>query len=556
MRSKTSRRSHYNHKGLLLVVALLSLPLGLIALSLVTGYSKTWAHIASHLLPDYLLYSALIAATVAFGALMLGVGSAWLVTMYDFPYRQTLQWLLMLPIALPAYILAYTYTGISYDLGWSFLGALRSWYGASTLLILVSYPYVYAACRVAFAAQDKTVVEAARNLGCSMRAVFMRVALPIARPAIVGGISLVVMEALAEYGTMELFGIPTLTTGIFRTWFGYGELRTAAQLSALLLFAILLVLLLEQLNGRSKQAVQNQRGVTRSRPRTRYAYLYTAACSIPVLFGLVVPAVFLLKWTVQSASIVEFGIFLSALTTSCFLGASVALIAISLSLFCCYYRRYNPTVANKLLLKAATFGYALPGTVIAIGVMIPSLFFQDVLIAFAENVFGFDIGLLITGTLAALIIALVVRYLSVGINTIASSLDSIDTALDESAHTLGHARRQTEWLIHRPMLLPSVASAAILLFVDVVKELPATLILRPFNTTTLSVKVFEYASDERLLEAALPALTIVLISVLPVLYLNRFIDRREGAIRIESDPQSGARATSAGNHNTDLQGIH
>lgn len=517
-------RRQYKHLALLLIVILLSLPVIFISLSLLAGYSSTWTHIARFLLPSYVLYSLLIAVTVAIGASVLGLLSAWFVSMFEFPGRRILQWALMLPIALPAYIMAYIYTGIFVELDWSGIDHLRSWYGASAILTLVTYPYVYASCRIAFALQNQSVMETAQSLGSGIFDVFHRVALPLARPALIAGSSLVLMETLAEYGTMELFGIPTLTTGIFRVWFGYGELRTAAQLSALLFFVVVLVLVMERTSPHFNTNASATSPLKKTRLRPRYPYLLTAICCLPCFIGLIVPLVFLTKWVLTSLPAISAMNFFPALVTSFLMALVVVVICLGIALFSCYYRRLNPTRRNQVLLKSATFGYTFPGTVIAIGVLIPTLFFQNALINLFDELFGINPGLFLTGTLAALIIALVVRYLAVGVNTVKHALDSLKLELDHSAQSLGYSRKAIFWNIHRPLITPAIVAASILLFVDVVKELPATLILRPFNTSTLSVKVFEYASDERLLEASLPALTIVLISLFPVLFLNRLAD--------------------------------
>lgn len=527
---------------LLLLCLLLCAPLLVVLQSVLQPDLALWQHLRSTVLPDYLQNSLMLAFGVGIGALLLGTSLAWLVVFYRFPGRNILQWALLLPLAMPAYIIAYTYTGLldfagpvqsllrqtfDWRFGQYYFPEIRSLGGAMLLLSLVLYPYVYLLARTAFAAQSQRLAEASASLGLNRRQHFFRVTLPMARPALVTGMALAMMEAFADYGTVQYFGVPTLTTGIFRTWFGMGQQQGAAQLAALLCSMVVLLIYLElasrkQLHffysGQAHQQVQYQT-LTGGK-----ALLAVLLALLPLLCGFLIPAGQLAFWAVQQWPTLFSAEFGQLLWHSFSLALSASLLVVTLALVLAYGMRLHPHWFVQLSVRMAGMGYAIPGTVIAIGVMWPLGIIDNQLDLWLEQQFGIRSGLLLSGTLFALLLAYAVRFLAVALQGIEAGLGQIKPSMDQAARSLGLNARQVLWRVHLPLLRGSVLSALLLVFVDVLKELPATLLLRPFNFNTLAVRSFELASDERLAAAALPALMIVLVGLGPVLLLARAID--------------------------------
>lgn len=536
-------RLSWRQTPLLLLCLLLCAPLLVVLQSALQPDWQLWQHLQSTVLPDYVQNSLLLAFGVGLGALLLGTSLAWLVVFYRFPGRNILQWALLLPLAMPAYIIAYTYTGlldfagpvqsiIRETFGWRYgqyyFPQIRSLGGAILLLSLVLYPYVYLLARTAFAAQSQRLVEASASLGLSRAQHFFRVTLPMARPALVTGMALAMMEAFADYGTVQYFGVPTLTTGIFRTWFGMGQQQGAAQLAALLCSMVILLIYLElasrkQLHffytGQAHQPVQFQR------LQGTKALLALLLTLLPLLLGFVIPALQLAFWAVQQWSTLWSAEFGRLLWHSFSLAMSAAVLVVGLALVLAYGMRLHQHWLVQLSVRMAGMGYAIPGTVIAIGVMLPLGALDNQLDLWLEQQFGLRSGLLLSGTLFALLLAYAVRFLAVALQGIEAGLGQIKPSMDQAARSLGLNSRQVLWRVHLPLLRGSVLSALLLVFVDVLKELPATLLLRPFNFNTLAVRSFELASDERLAAAALPALMIVLVGLGPVLLLAKAIDK-------------------------------
>ena len=530
---------------MILVTALLAVPLAVIVASVFWPDKSTWSHLASTVLVDYMLNSATLAVGVGLGTFILGTGTAWLLSVCEFPGRRLFEWALLLPLAMPAYIIAYTYTGLldaagpvqsllRATTGWSVgdypFPEIRSLGGAIAMLTLVLYPYVYMLSRAAFLEQSASALNVARSLGLTPWQMFRRVALPLARPSIVAGLSLAIMETLADYGTVQYFGIPTLTTGIFRTWFGLDDTIAAAQLSALLLTFIFTVIVIERLSRR--QARYHHHGQWQVRPsfqlRGGKAALAFIACALPLLLGFLVPSLQLLAWSIEITPRHDLGEFAVLIGRSLGLAGATALLALLLALFLAYGHRLMPGRLTASITRIAGMGYALPGTVIAVGVIIPFAAFDNTLDAFLRARFGVSTGLLLSGTLAALIFAYLVRFLAVSLNTVEAGLGRIRPSMDEAAWSMGANAGQTLWRVHIPLIRGSLLTAALLVFVDVLKELPATLVLRPFDFNTLAVRAFELASDERLREAALPALAIVATGLIPVVLVSRSITRARG----------------------------
>ncbi len=529
--------------GAFLVAALLALPVLVVASFVLHPGGDVWSHLASTVLPLYLWNSALLALGVGAGTLVIGVATAWLTAMCDFPGRRALSWVLLLPLAMPAYIIAYTYTGML-DYAGPVQSALRAWFGwgygdywfppvrslsgAVAMLTLVLYPYVYLLSRAAFLEQSICALDVGRTLGLTPLAVFRRVALPLARPAIVTGLSLVLMETLADYGTVKFFGVSTFTTGIFRTWFGMGEPAAAAQLAATLLGFIFLLVVLERWSRRQRQ-YHHTSGRYQPLPGYRLRGWRAAgavtACVLPVLLGFALPGLQLLIWTVDGGAATLRDGFSTLVLNSLLLAAVAAGLALLLALLLAYGRRLRGNPVLRGAVRIAGLGYAIPGTVIAVGVIIPFAWFDNTIDGFARQHLGFSTGLLLSGTLVALVFAYLVRFLAVSLQTVEAGLAKVGTSIDDTARSLGCAPGEMLRRVHMPIMRGSLLTAALLVFVDVMKELPATLILRPFNFNTLAVRAFEYASDEQLRAAAPAALAILVAGLLPVILLSRSIAR-------------------------------
>jgi len=534
------------------VAVMLSVPVLVIAGFVLAGPSQVWSHLAQTVLPIYLWNSLWLALGVGAGTLVIGVGTAWLTVMYRFPGRGAWQWLLLLPLALPAYIIAYTYTGML-DAAGPLQSALRAWTGwqygeyafpeirslpgAIVMLTLVLYPYVYLLSRAAFLEQSVCVLEVGRSLGFSPAQVFRRVALPLARPAIVAGVSLALMETLADYGTVKYFGVSTFTTGIFRTWFGMGEPAAAAQLAALLLGLVFLVLMVERVSRRRRRfhhTSQRYQPLAATPLAGWRAWSAAAACALPVLLGFVLPAGQLSVWAVRTASQRVDGAFVALVANSLTLAAGTALLAVFVAVVLAYGKRVRNRPIVRGAVRTAGMGYAVPGTVIAIGVVIPFAWLDNTLDGWMRAEFGVSTGLLLSGTLVALVFAYLVRFLSVSLQTVEAGLAKIPTDYDDTARALGSGRAHVFARVHMPLMRGTLWTAILLVFVDVMKELPATLILRPFDFNTLAVRTFELAEDEQLRAAAPSALAIVLFGLVPVVLLSRAIARGRATSQAQS----------------------
>jgi iron(III) transport system permease protein len=523
-----------------LVAALLAVPIVAVLANVFATGQGAWQHMASTVLPEYIANTLWLVAGVGAMVMFGGVASAWLVTMCRFPGRRVFEWALILPLAMPAYIMAYAYTDFLQFTGplQTWLRAITGWQareywfpeirsvgGAIAMLGLVLYPYVYLVVRAAFLEQSVAIIEVGRSLGYGPWRGFFRLALPLARPAIAAGTALALMETLADFGTVSYFAVPTFTTGIYRAWLSMGDRVAAAQLSALLLGCVVLILLLERMS-RARARFHNAGG-RKWPPRYELhgaaAWLATLVCSLPLLFGFLLPAGLLLQMSL-SVSDVELGARFLQLTLNSFTLAGVtAAAAVALALLMAYAVRLRPgplaTAANRL----AGFGYAIPGAVIAIGILVPVARLDNAVDAWMRANIGISTGLLLTGSIAALVYAYLVRFLTVALQTVEAGLAKITASMDEAARSLGVGAGATLVRVHGPMMRGSLLTAALLVFVDVMKELPATLVMRPFNFDTLAVRAYNLAADERLAEAASAALAIVAVSLLPLILLSRRI---------------------------------
>lgn len=519
------------------VSLIVALPILVLLYYLAAPGGETWAHLQATTLPDYILNSLALMGLVAVFATLFGVPTAWLVAATDFPGRTQMSWLLVLPLAAPAYVIAYLYTDLldfsgpvqswlrasfSLQAGDYWFPAIRSLPGAALLLSLVLYPYVYLLARAAFSARAGIHFEAARTLGASPFRAFTRIALPTARPAIAGGLALVLMETLADFGVVDYFAIPTFSTGIFRTWIAMGEKVAAMKLAAVMLVFVFVLVAFESLSRRGRYDSGTAHGKITRMPLSRgKGLLALAACLLPVLFGFIIPMIALASYTLTGGDQLLGRGFTGYVTNSVSVASVSAALATGLALLLAYSQRLSNNPGTRVAIRVSTLGYALPGLLLAIGLLGPVAGYDRALTAFAAETFGWSGGLILTGTVALLVYAYIIRFLTVSFNSVSSGLQAISPAMDAAARSLGATPRQVVRRIHLPLLRPSLAAAALLVFVDVMRELPATLILRPFNFETLATRVYRLASDERLAEASTAALTIVLVGLIPVLLLDR-----------------------------------
>lgn len=527
------------------ITLVLVTPILVVLSSIFADSGDIWAHLASTVLPTYLQNSLWLMLGVSMGVVLFGVSTAWIVTSCRFRGSRLLEWALLLPMAAPAYLLAYIYTDfldyygpvqstLRQLFGWEgvadyWFPPIRSLPGAIAMFSLVLYPYVYLLVRVAFVEQSVCVMEASRSLGCGPWKSFFRVALPLARPAIAAGVSLALMETLSDFGTVQFFGVNTFTTGIYRTWFGMGEPVAASQLSSFLLLFIFGLIILEQWSRRQSRYYQCSHRYQPPNPyglrgwRAGVAWL---VCGLPVVLGFVLPAGLLLQLAIANATQTFTETFWEWARHSLILATLTAAIAIVIALIMAYGLRLRPSLSMGLAVRTASIGYAFPGIVIAVGVLIPVGRIDNAIDAWMRSSVGVSTGLLLSGSIAALVFAYLVRFLAISFNTVESSLERIKPNLDEAARSLGYGPTQTLVKVHAPLMTSGLLTAAILVFVDVMKELPATLIVRPFNFDTLAVQVYRLASDERLAEASAPALAIVAVGIIPVILLSRRIGRQ------------------------------
>lgn len=526
------------------IALLLALPVLVILSAVLADAGEVWKHLAETVLWTYVANSLWLMLGVGAGVTVIGTGTAWLVTMCRFPGRWLFQWALLLPLAAPAYILAYVYTellafygpvqtGLRHAFGWESVADywfpnIRSLWGAILMLTLVLYPYVYLLARSAFLSQSVVMREASRNLGCGPWRSFFAVALPLARPAIMAGLALALMETLNDFATVQFFSVDTFTTGIYRTWFGLDERLAASQLSAcLLLFVFWLVFLERWSRGRAKyyQTVSSQQQMAGHHLGWLGAISAFLACLIPVSLGFLVPGGILLKMALADPSQSFDQRFWSFATHSLILALVTAALAVLIAIVMAYGLRLYPTLGIRLATQTAAMGYAVPGSVIAVGILVPIGGLDNAIDAWMQANFGISTGLLLSGTIAALVFAYLVRFLAVSFSTVEASLTKIKPSLDDASRSLGHGTLSTLVRVHIPLMLGGLLTAATLVFVDVMKELPATLIVRPFNFDTLAVRVYNLASDERLAEASGAALAIVLVGLMPVILLSLGMSR-------------------------------
>ncbi len=511
---------------------LVATPVLIIFPEVLASSDEVWSHIVRNLLPAYVQNTIWLMLGVAVLTFLLGVSTAWFVSMYHFAGRRFFEWALILPIAIPGYINGFTWAGML-DFTSPVYVWLRSTFGINTgpylyfdilslpgaifILSVSLYPYVYLIARTWFMRQSHTLIEASASLGRSPFNTFFSTALPLARPAIVAGVSLVLMEVLNDYGLVRYYEVHTFTTGIFKAWFSFGNPQAAMRLSAFLMVLVLGLIWLERYQRgsmRFDQTSGNFKPAKVYRLRGLWSAFAFVICMLPLLAGFLLPAAMLIWWSLQTAASVVDQRFWALLQNSFLLAGTASLLVVGIAVLVAYAVRSFPNRVVKLLARIATLGYALPGAVVAIGIMVAFMWFDSQAIM-----------MLLTGTWAVLIYAYAVRFMAVGYNSIDAGMARLSPSLDEASRSLGRSGSKTLTTVVLPLIKGPLLSAALLVFIDVLKELPLTLILRPFNFDTLAIRAFEFASDERIAQAAPAALIIILVGLVPVYILNRMLIR-------------------------------
>lgn len=523
--------------------ALCLLPIVAVILTAIGADGSRWAALINSVLPGYIWNTLQLVFWVALGTGIIGTGAAWLVTNCRFPGQRFFEFALAMPLAFPAYVLAYAYTNLLdhpgpvqsilravFNLGprdyW--FPEIRSLGGAAAMLTFVLYPYVYLLARTAFLQQSASAYQAARMLGRGPWGAFKSVSLPMARPAIAAGVTLALMETIADFGTVAHFNVQTFATGIYRAWFAMGDRGMATQLALCLLGAALLLAVIERMERGAAQrfpAGKKNDGIAPQRLYGMRAFGAILFCSVPVAVGFFIPGVMLLSMALESEQSFLNSRYLSFVTNSLTLASIAAVVTVIGALLIAYCARMTPGIASRSAKLLAGIGYAIPGGVIAVGLLVPFASLDNWLDALARSQFGFSTGLLFTGSIGLLIVAYLVRFMAAALGSVDAGLGNIKPSLDDAARSLGRTENRMLANVHIPLISGSLFTALLIVFVDVMKELPATLIMRPFNFDTLAVQAYRLASDERLEQAAVPSLVIVALGIVPVLLLCRAIAR-------------------------------
>lgn len=506
-----------------------------------------WPHLLRTVLPASLMQTVQVMIGVGSVTLAVGTATAWLVTMHRFPGRDLVDRLLVIPLAMPTYIVAYCYvellgysgpvqSGLRALFGWSsprdyYFPEIQSVPGAVFVLSAVLYPYVYLSARASFVQQSVCALEVARTLGRTSMGAFWTVALPLARPALAAGVALALMECLNDLGAVQHLGVQTLTASVYSTWLQRSNLGGAAQLATVMLAFVALLFAAEHLARGSRQ-FHHTTGRYRSIPFQDIngwrGYAAASLCLLPFLIGFGIPFMILIRHAVAHAGAALASGFLTAIANSILLATLSAVAAVALALTVAYARRVAANGFTRPAVRLAGLGYAIPGTILALGLLVPLAAFDNAVDAFMRSTFGVSTGLLLSGSILALTLAFTIRFLAVSLGSIEAGLQRISPNLDAAARALGESALSTLWRVHLPLLLPALGAAGLLVFVDSMKELPATLLLRPFNFETLATHVYAFAALEQIESGALGALTIVLAGLVPLVVLHRAIAGRTG----------------------------
>ena len=509
-------------------------PIILVLSSLFYGYSDNWFHLYNYVLSEYIINSIFLILGVSFFVVLIGVLSSWLVTNFDFFGKSFFEWALILPLAVPPYILAYTFTEIFDTYGSAntllsniflfdekkiFFPSVRNIYGAIAVFSFTLYPYVYLVSRMAFVNQSISIIEAGRILGLSRVGAFFKLSIPLIRPAIFAGLALVIMETLSDFGAVEHFAIATFTTGIFRTWYGMYDLNTAMQLASLLLIFVTIFLVFERFS-RKKAAFVSSNSLYKKHKvmklKGSYSFFAMLFCLIPVFIGFILPIIELINWTINYKLDFFNRDFLKSAFNSLLLALIAAFLCTMIAFLINFTARYQGNKLLSFLSSTLMLGYAVPGLILAIGI--------TQLFTIIDNSFYlFRIDIILTGSLIGLIIAYIIKSYALSNSTIESGFQRISNSIDDVSKTFNISGIKLMYKIHLPLLRTGLLTSILLVGSEVIKELPATLILRPFNFETLAVSAYNYASEERMYEAAAPSIAIVIVGLLPIIILSRMI---------------------------------
>ena len=517
----------------LAVLVVFTAPILIVILSLFGGFSENWFHIFDYLIFDYVKSSLILVLGVTSIVLAVGTVTAWIVTTYNFPGKRLFEWALILPLAIPPYILAYTFTGLfdpfgdANNLARSLLGMdnnfvlfpnVRNIYGAIIVFGFTLYPYVYLVSRSAFINLSRSMQESARLLGLSQFQVFYKLSLPLIRPAVIGGLMLVVMETLSDFGAVDHFAIQTFTTGIFRTWYGLYDLQTAMQLASLLLLVIVIFYILERNNRGNEIYSSSNSTFSPNIEQNLYgikAFLAFSLCFTPIFIGFLLPIIELSMWAYEVNLKFFNANFINTFTNTIGLSLVTGVICAALALLINFSVRYKPLFVINRLSSLLSVGYAVPGLILAVGIV-------QLFVYLDSSVFS-SLDVVLTGSLLGLILAYVIKTYALANSSIESGYERISNSLDDSSKILGTVGWSLLRKIHMPLLRTSILTSILLVMSDVIKELPATLILRPFNFETLAVSTYVYASEERMIQAAAPAIAIVMTGLIPIFFLSKMI---------------------------------
>ena len=525
----------FNNSLIFIFVIIFLLPILFIFLNLFSSTTDIWIHISTYLLEEYIINSLIIVFFVALFTILIGTSLAWLVSMYDFPGVSFFKWLLILPMAIPTYINAFIYSGLNETSGIFFnffeyyfglgpfiynLYNIQNIYGVIFIMSISLYPYVYLLCLPAFANHSYSVFEVGKSLGLNQFQRMTRIGIPIVRPAIIAGVSFVIMETLAEYATMEYFGVPTFATGIFRAWFVLGDDISSLRLSSILLTLVFLLIYFEEIS-RGKKNFDNPTNKVYERKKEipDNKSLPILLCSLVLFFGFILPLIQIFYWISYSFQEINIAFLSELVLSSAGMAFISAVVIIIFTLNISFISRITINIFTKICIKIFSLGYAIPGVVLAVGVITPIIYLERSF----SRLFNYPPESILTGTFILLIIAYLVRFSTISIKTIDSGFNKISANYDLVSASFGYSKIETLLKVHLPILLPTIYSAGILLFVDIVKELPMTLILRPFNFTTLPVYLYELAEAENLSSMGVPGLILIIICLIPVIILSKGI---------------------------------
>lgn len=526
--------------GALFVASIIAIPILTIFYIAFSADDNIWPHLSSTVLPGYIMTTFLVLAGTSIITVFIGVGLAWIVTVYEFPMRRVMEWLCLIPLAMPAYIVAYAYgdlldytgfiqSSLRFIFGWNsikdyWFPSVYSIGGSVFVMSFVLYPYVYLTSRAAFLRQSMTLIEVSSTLGKSSLYSFFHIALPMARPAIIIGLILVIMESMNEFAAFEYYGVDTLSVGVYITWLGKNNLGGAAQIAIFMLLFVFLLMVIEKGLRKKRSFAQNNKKLlssNRIKLSKRKSFFVLTCCTIPILVGFLFPSLLLVDFVLERILEVDILKYAKLLFNSLFLSACAAILTIILGIFLVNTYITSNNIIIRLCVTISRLGYALPGVVIALGVIVPLITLDGLIKNILGQYFDITVGLIFSGTMIAIIYAYVIRFLTISYGTIESGFTSLNPNITAASRVLGQSKYSTLVKIQLPIIKPALIMSALLVFVDSMKELPATLILRPFNFDTLATHVYTYASLSQIEEAALPAITIVIAGLIPIILINR-----------------------------------